>query len=96
MHSLSFAVLQCVRLDFCACTRICAELDACMYTPDIRQKDARHAQSALGQCQTHVCGAHAGYSLYVRRLRSSELLADTQHASNACPARNAWAILSAR
>ena len=40
--------------------------------------------------------AHAGYSLHVRRLRSSAHVAHTQHVSNACPVLHAWAIRSAR
>ncbi|TNN68704.1 hypothetical protein EYF80_021113 [Liparis tanakae] len=39
-----------VRRGFCACTKMCAELDAYMYTP----KDARHTQSMLDQRQAHA------------------------------------------
>ena len=79
----AFVVIRCVRRDFCACTKNVrgARTHEC-----IRQKDTRHSQSALDQRQTRAeragptpdtRGAHAGYSLYVRRLRSSEHLAHT-------------------
>ena len=62
-----------------------------------RQKDARQAQSTLDQRPTPgTRGADAGYLLHVRRLRSSEHLAHTWRASNACPVLHEQAIHSAR
>ena len=39
----AFVVVRCVRRVFCACTKLCAELDAWMYTPEGRQTCAERA-----------------------------------------------------
>ena len=55
LHSSSFAL--CVEI-FCACSKLCAELDAWMYTPEGRQSRAEHARPT-----PDIRGAHAVYSL---------------------------------
>ena len=83
--------MRCVRRDFCACTKMCAELDTWMNTPERRQTCAERVGQTPG-----TRGAHAGYLLYVVRFSSSAHRAHTQRASDACPALHARAIRSAR
>ena len=77
---------------FFACTKMCVELDAWMNMPEGCQTSAEPGVGPTPGTR----GAHAGYSLYVRRLRSSEHLAHTQRVSNICPAMYARAIRSGR
>ena len=98
----AFVFVRCVRRDFCACTKKCA-----------RSSTHLHARRTPYTCTERVeptpatRGAHAGYSLYVRRLRSSEHAAHTcctrsahrthtQRISNARPALHARTIRSVR
>ena len=57
----AFVVVRVVRRDFCACTKMCAELDAWMYTPEGRQRCAERAGPT-----SDTRGAHAGYTLGMR------------------------------
>ena len=63
----AFVVVRCVRRDLCACTKMCAELDAFMYTTLRRTQTC--AERA-GQTP-NTRGWPAGYALCVRQLRSS-------------------------
>ena len=57
----AFVVVRCVRRDFCACTKLCAELDARMYTPEGRQPCAERAGPT-----PDTRGAHAEHTRSTR------------------------------
>ena len=73
-----FVIIRCVRRTFCACSKLCAELDAWVHTPEGRQTRAERAGPT-----PHTRRTIAGYSLYVRRLRCSEHPAHTWRTSSA-------------
>ena len=57
----AFVVVRCVRRDICACTTMCAEIDARMYMPEGRQRCAERAGPT-----SDTRGAHAEHTLGMR------------------------------
>ena len=77
----AFVVVRCVRRDFCACTKMCAELDAWMYTPEGRQRCAERAGPT-----PDTRGAHAEHTLGMRCVFVDWVLTHTKRIMSAHPA----------
>ena len=77
----AFVVVRCVRRDFCACTKMCAELDAWMYTPEGRQRCAERAGPT-----PDTRGAHAEHTLGMRCVFVDWVLTHTKPIMSAHPA----------